>query len=193
MKSKRIIIILGLILCFQHNTIVAGVETMEIFDFKKLETSGRWFIVNDGVMGGVSESNVSWEPEGFLVFEGILSLDYGGGFASTRTWSDDWQMGGYEGIILSVRGDGRKYQFRCRLENTSDGISYRHSFATVKGEWLEIVLPFDEFEPGFRGRLLPDQPKIDPTFIRQIGFMITDKQQGDFRLEVKMIGLYLKS
>ena len=115
MKSKRIIIILGLILCFQHNTIVAGVETMEIFDFKKLETSGRWFIVNDGVMGGVSEANVSWEPEGFLVFEGILSLDYGGGFASTRTWSDDWQMGGYEGIILSVRGDGKKYQFRCSI------------------------------------------------------------------------------
>ena len=54
------------------------------------------------------------------------------------------------------------------------------------------MLPFDEFEPGFRGRLLPDQPKIDPTFIRQIGFMITDKQQGDFRLEVKRIGLYLK-
>ena len=100
MKSKRIIIILGLILCFQHNTIVAGVETMEIFDFKKIETSGRWFIVNDGVMGGVSESNVSWEPEGFLVFEGILSLDYGGGFASTRTWSDDWQMGGYVGEYL---------------------------------------------------------------------------------------------
>ena len=78
------------------------------------------------------------------------------------------------------------------MENTFDEISYRHSFATAKGEWLEIVLPFDEFEPSFRGRLLPDQPKIDPTFIRQIGFMITDKQQGDFRLEVKRIGLYLK-
>ena len=71
MKFKRIIIILGLILCFQHNTIVAGVETMEIFDFKKLEASGRWFIVNDGVMGGVSESNVSWEPEGFWSSKGI--------------------------------------------------------------------------------------------------------------------------
>lgn len=71
MKSKRIILFLVLILCFQHNTIVAGVETIEKFDFKKLETSGRWFIVNDGVMGGVSESNVSWEPEGFLVFEGF--------------------------------------------------------------------------------------------------------------------------
>ena len=123
------------------NLVMAMQEPRDLYDFTHQETSGVWMIVNDGVMGGVSESNVSWEPEGVLVFEGILSLDYGGGFASTRTWSDDWQMGGYEGIILSVRGDGRKFQFRCRLENTFDGISYRHSFATAKGEWLEIVLP----------------------------------------------------
>ncbi|HBM53372.1 MAG TPA: NADH:ubiquinone oxidoreductase, partial [Deltaproteobacteria bacterium] len=42
-------------------------------------------IVNDVVMGGVSRSQLSLSSTGTLLFEGNISLDYGGGFASVRS------------------------------------------------------------------------------------------------------------
>ena len=44
----------------------------------------NWNIVNDDVMGGVSTSNLSLNQENSLIFNGYLSLDNNGGFASSR-------------------------------------------------------------------------------------------------------------
>ena len=47
---------------------------------------GRWMVVNDGVMGGVSRSTIRrGDDVGTAVFEGTLSLENNGGFASVRT------------------------------------------------------------------------------------------------------------
>ena len=43
------------------------------------------------------------------------------------------------------------------------------------------------FVPTFRGRILRDVPPIDPGAIRQLGFLIADKVEGPFRLEVDWI------
>ena len=43
-----------------------------------------WNIVNDDVMGGISKSYLSLNDEKNLVFNGYLSLDNNGGFASCR-------------------------------------------------------------------------------------------------------------
>ena len=41
-----------------------------------------WTIVNDTVMGGVSQATVTDHPQGGVVFSGTLSLANNGGFAS---------------------------------------------------------------------------------------------------------------
>jgi monofunctional biosynthetic peptidoglycan transglycosylase len=41
--------------------------------------------------------------------------------------------------------------------------------------------------PTFRGRELHDVPPIEAGAIRQLGFLIADKQGGPFRLEVDWI------
>ena len=71
-------------------------------------------IVNDGVMGGVSQSRLSLDEQGALVFEGKVSLDYGGGFASVRSIVNQLDAEKYQGIFLKIRGDGNKYQLRLR-------------------------------------------------------------------------------
>ena len=48
---------------------------------------GSWQIVNDGVMGGISSSRMV-EADGVLNFEGELSLENNGGFASARRLVD---------------------------------------------------------------------------------------------------------
>ena len=44
-----------------------------IFDFSDQRAADGWFVVNDGVMGGVSSSRFESTDEGVAVFEGVLS------------------------------------------------------------------------------------------------------------------------
>ena len=56
------------------NQVMAMQEPRDLYDFTHQETSGVWMIVNDGVMGGISESRLSLNQQGFLVFEGRVSF-----------------------------------------------------------------------------------------------------------------------
>ena len=161
-----------------------------LLDFEDTDKSGRWMVVNDDVMGGVSRSNVKLHSDGHLLFDGEVSTNYGGGFASVRTDYKNWEIEKYEGLILRVKGDGKTYQFRCRLGNNINQIAYRHYFQADNEDWQEILLPFKEFLPTYRGRVLTNIPQLDPKEIKQFGFMISDKQVGKFNLKIDWIGVY---
>ncbi len=158
-----------------------------LFDFSNAE-SENWRIVNDGVMGGVSKSQFQVDS-GRAVFSGSVSLENNGGFASTRTFAE-FKLEDYHGVLLRVRGDGKTYQLRLRTDDRMDGMSYRCHFETTVDEWTTIKLPFSEFEPVFRGRVLQNVEPLDPSKIQQLGFLIADKQEGSFRLEIEWIEAY---
>ena len=161
-----------------------------LLNFEDMDSSGRWMVVNDTVMGGVSHSNVNLHSDGYLLFAGEVSTDYGGGFASVRTYLENLEISMYEGFILRVKGDGKTYQFRCRMGDNINEISYRNYFQANNREWQEILLPFKKFLPTYRGRTLTNFPQLDPKKIKQLGFMISDKQVGNFNLEIDWIGVY---
>ena len=171
----------------------AGGGSMEVakktlIDFGKSGEKENWGIVNDGVMGGVSQSEITITDESNAVFRGNLSLENNGGFASVRTNPGDYQLAGYAAITARVRGDGRTYQLRLRTDDRFDGISYQSEFQTAAGEWITVKLPFSEFLATFRGRRVPDAPVLAPGRIRQIGFLIADRKEGPFELEIDWIG-----
>ena len=172
------------------NQVMAMQEPRDLYDFTYQETSGVWMIVNDGVMGGISESRLSLDQQGFLVFEGRVSLDYGGGFASVRSILNRLDADPYDGILIRFKGDGKRYQLRLRQVDRMEGVAYLQHFETKTGEWEEVFLPFHSFQASYRGRRLPDYPKLDTSRISQLGLMISDKQEGNFRLEVQKISLY---
>ena len=161
-----------------------------IVNFDSPINSVEWMVVNDIVMGGVSRSRVSISPEGYMLFNGNVSLDYGGGFASVRSSYENWEIGKFDGFVIKVWGDGKIYQFRCRMGNNFDGVAYRHYFQTNNEDWQEIRLPFSKFVPTYRGRILSDAAPLDSEAIRNLGLMISDKQSGNFNLKVAWIGVY---
>ena len=55
-----------------------------LFDFSDPAAVAEWAPIDDRVMGGVSHSRLRHDPAGHAVFEGQVSLDRGGGFASVR-------------------------------------------------------------------------------------------------------------
>ena len=158
-----------------------------LYEFDTPGAVAGWTIVNDGVMGGRSRSRIDASGDGIAVFEGEVSRENDGGFASVRSGAGPLPTAGAAALLVRVRGDGRAYQLRVRTDDDADGIAYRWTFDTTPGEWITLRAPFEAFDPVFRGRVVPDAPPLDPSAIRQLGFLIADGEAGPFRLEIDRI------
>jgi len=161
-------------------------EKILLTDFEE-EDLKNWIIVNDGVMGGLSTSQIQYLPESRAIYSGTVSLENNGGFASSRMKIEPNRMGGSSSILLRVKGDGKKYKFRIRTDDQMDGITYSADFRTKKNEWMEIELPFNLFKPTYRGRILDHIGPIKAEDIRQVGILISDKQSGPFSITLDWI------
>jgi hypothetical protein len=160
---------------------------ISLFDFQAATNSPAWEVVNDGVMGGVSISLFQILTNGGAVFSGVVSLENNGGFASVRSQPVRADLTGCDSFLLRIRGDGRRYKFSVRTEAGLDTPLYQLALTTKRGEWEEHRLPFKDFVPTFRGRILTDVPPLNPAKVSSVGFLISDKQEGPFKLEVAWI------
>ena len=161
-----------------------SMNTHIIFDFNAHADIQNWKIVDDVVMGGRSAGTFSINDEGFGVFEGNISLRNNGGFSSLRYTFSRTNVNNYTKIIIKLRGDGKKYQFRIK-SNTGDYYSYISTFVT-SGEWQEIAIPLKDMYPGFRGRKL-DMPNFDNAYIEEIAFLIGNKKEETFKLLIDKV------
>ena len=157
-----------------------------LFDFQATTNYPAWQIVNDDVMGGVSTSRFQVLTNGAL-FSGVVSVENNGGFASVRSQPVRADLTGCDSFWLRVRGDGRRYKFSVRTEAGLDTPLYQLVFTTKRGAWEEHRLPFKDFVPTFRGRILTGMPALDPSKVTSVGFLISDKQEGPFQLELAWI------
>ena len=173
-------------ICFHLTMNIATAAERALFDFTTATNVPGWQVVNDDVMGGVSASNFG-VTNGVAVFRGEVSLENNGGFASVRSLPSHHDLAGCDTFLIRVRGDGRCYKFTARTDRSFDSPIYQVSFPTKQGEWEELRLPMKGFVPTFRGRALSGQPPLDPTKVTSVGFLISDKQAGPFRLEVAWI------
>ncbi|RZO55550.1 MAG: CIA30 family protein, partial [Limisphaerales bacterium] len=139
-------------------------------------------IVNDTVMGGRSSSRWS-KNSSALSFEGFLSLENNGGFASVRHDLNNINLSSTEGIFIKVKGDGRKYQFRIRSQ-ASRWANYSQEFKTKKDIVQSFFLPYKDFKPSWRGRSVRNVPTLTGKDVRGIGFLLGDKVQGKFKLDI---------
>ena len=174
-----------LILIYLIST-MARSEEIVIFDFEKDSAKTAWRVVNDGVMGGLSESDFQ-TSQGHGIFSGIVSLDNNGGFASVRSSIKPTEIEGCNNIFMRILGDGKRYKFTIRTNGNFDGVNYQQSFSTVKGEWKLIKLPLNKFTPTYHGRVLANKPELTAEKIASLGFMISDKQAGPFKLKIDWI------
>lgn len=165
-----------------------------ITEFTESENASMsWEIVNDGVMGGLSDGKLEFTGENTLKLFGELSLKNNGGFTTARSGTVDLNLSNDLGLLLRVRGDGRKYE--ARLESDSDWrgmpVSFSGEFVAEKGDWQQVKIPFSSFKGSFRGRDLPDM-KLNPADVRRVWILLGDKKEGPFSMEVDWIRTYGK-
>lgn len=160
---------------------------MELFRFDAPGSVDGWGAIDDRVMGGVSRSRLRFDPDGHAVFEGVVSLDRGGGFASVRSSPRALSAPGAIAYVVEVSGDGRRYKLNLHTDGGFDGVQYQAAFEAPAGTWRAVRLPVEAFRPTFRGRLVPGAPPLDPARVREVGLMIADGRAGPFALAVRTI------
>jgi len=159
-----------------------------IFDFNQKSDLNNWVVIDDVVMGGKSSGSFGLSPEGYGVFKGSISLDNNGGFSSVRYKFERKLIKDFNNIILKIKGDSKKYQFRIK-SNSGDYYSYISTFST-NGDWQEIKIPLKNMYPSFRGRKL-DKPNFSGDYIEEIAFLIGNKKEEKFQLLIDKIELIL--
>ena len=167
-------------------TLAAGIE---MIDFTQASEHQQWSAINDNVMGGISTGGIVYDGEHSL-FKGELSLENNGGFSSINRSLESLDPT-VNNAELSFIGDGRAYQLRFTTWKDGQRTNYKHSFETIKGEQLKKVFRLKDFQAVFRGRLLNNAPELKAQDIKQVGFLIADKQPSPF--ELKLIQIQFKS
>jgi NADH dehydrogenase [ubiquinone] 1 alpha subcomplex assembly factor 1 len=144
----------------------------------------RWFVVDDVVMGGMSDGRVTYMDDGLLHFYGLVSTANNGGFSSIRMRPGSVELDEVEAFEIKLKGDGKAFQFRVKSDEYQR-YSYAYTFKT-SGEWEVIRIPFKEMQATFRGRKV-DVPPYPGKKIDEVAFLIGNKINESFDLIVERI------
>lgn len=169
---------------------MSDADILTLFDFADPTSVLAWAPIDDRVMGGISRSTLRHDPAGFAVFEGNVSLERNGGFASVRCAPGALGKPGAQHCVIEVRrGDGKQFKLSLLTDDGFDSVNYQATFAPMGQDWQVLRLPIAAFRANFRGREVPGAPALDSARIRQIGLMIAARQAGPFALDIRHISL----
>jgi monofunctional biosynthetic peptidoglycan transglycosylase len=156
--------------------------TRTLFDFTRPDAADGWTSVDDVVMGGVSESRFVSTENG-AAFVGTVSLEQGGGFASVRGPAGPYDWSDAQALRWRARGSAKRFQLVLHPAD-GRGVTYRAAF-TATADWTTHTVALDALEPRRRGQAVPDAPPLDRSHVETLGWLIADRQAGDFRLELQ--------
>ncbi len=154
----------------------------QLLDFTNPQIVTEMWVVNDGVMGGVSNSRISYDSQG-VVFEGVVSLENGGGFASVR--SPIVIPAGTSALNVTIRGDEKLYKLVLRTDASPRSPLYQAEFFATR-EWKTYRFVSSDFKASFRGRPV-DAPALEFSATKEIGLLIANQQSGTFRLQLRNV------
>ena len=158
------------------------------------EGDTSWFAQNDTVMGGVSEGIVDYTSASF-VFEGYVSTENNGGFASVRSPYDTWNLSKLDTLVVRYRSTGQPFTLTMAdTPNWWEG-EFRYDLAGTDGEWVEEEIALSDFEFwGFNGGYSEPTGEFmrrpDRKAVVTIQFMSKQFEDGDFVLEVDHLSFW---
>lgn len=166
--------------------ILLAMNTNMIYDFNKNSSPRDWRIIDDGVMGGLSQGKFSINADGHGVFAGTVSLENNGGFSSVRYQTEKIKVTNDSKVLIRLKGDGKEYQFRIK-DQVNSYYSYITTFKT-SGEWETISIKLSDLYPSFRGQNL-NLPNFKSDAFEEIVFLVGNKKNESFQLVVDKIEL----
>ncbi|MGI2108572.1 CIA30 family protein [Shewanella frigidimarina] len=161
-------------------------EDNMLFHFTDPSHFTEWNINNDTVMGGISQSQIKQNKQQALIFSGHVSLANNGGFASTES-TFLHQIASTSLLTLTAKGDGKTYQIRLKTPSLSYGEAYVANVNTQANTLTQHTFTPADFTVNFRGRTVTNAPSLNFEDIDRIGFLVAQKQQGPFIIELHSV------
>ena len=145
------------------------------------DNSLQWYRLDDGVMGGQSETLHTSTDAGELHFTGQINTS-GGGFTSIRSSIEGGLAADTTAIRVSYIGDGKTYKVLLSDGNKSAfgpsrrSPSWQTDLPTKKdGSEETAIISLDSLTPSLQGSPIKTDEKLDPTEVKEIGFMLSLK------------------
>ena len=113
-------------------------------------------------------------------------MDNNGGFASVRLNTRNLKVKKDQKLKLVLIGDSKEYQIRIK-PNRNNYYTYSRLIKTTNSKQT-IIIPLNEFSAQFRGRKL-NMSNFNYEKLSEIGILIGNKKNEDFRLEIIKIEL----
>ncbi len=158
-----------------------------MLDFGQTFENKPWAIVNDGVMGGKSQSQVI-EHKNSLVFSGEISLKNNGGFASLQSPKENQDLSQFTHVAIKYRSSGQDFALRLLKYQAFYRPHFKHYFKPTDGEWQLVSIPLSDFEEYVLSS--PTGATISKTDLQEIirlGIIVSNKKEGPFSIEIDYI------
>lgn len=159
----------------------------KIINFGNTGNTKNWTIVNDGVMGGLSQSTaVAYDD--YVLFSGNTSLKNNGGFASYRSPYEELDLSPYKAVEIRFKSTGRTFSIQLDPYKRWWNPNYKSNFSNTTNEWTVVKIPLANFEEYRIGRKTGDKIKLSQLDdIKRLGIIIFDKKEGPFELQIDYI------
>lgn len=146
-----------------------------------------WFVVLDGVMGGLSTGELS-KTENSFVLQGEVSLENNGGFASLRSDYKTYDLSGFTSVTIRYRSTGQDFGFTLNKYKRFWQPNYKANLPQTDGEWEEVSLLLKDFSRYRLGTKITGNPTTDDlSKIIRLGFISNTKAATAYTFEVDKI------
>ncbi|MEM1319562.1 MAG: CIA30 family protein [Bacteroidota bacterium] len=157
-------------------------------DFGQSKDGQNWNVINDGVMGGLSQGQAQLSENG-LLFKGKVSLANNGGFASFKGPFEPTDLSDFETVKIRLRSTGCQFAMTLEMYERFYYPYFKHPLQTSgSGEWEILELKLSDFKAYQMGRLvgtkLTDKEKKE---IIRLGVITNEKREIPFELEIDYI------
>ena len=153
-------------------------------DFGKEKFGSDWRIINDGVMGGLSQGEASLTNNS-VIFKGRVSLENNGGFSSFRSPYASIDLSKFTSVKMRVRTNGSKFGFTLSTDTRFYIPNYKKVFSTEAGKWEVFTFKLRDFDQYRIGRATGQKiPEEYLSKIIRMGFITNFKEEKDFTLEI---------
>lgn len=156
-------------------------------DFGKTKDGVNWWVVNDGVMGGLSQGNKVM-TENSILFKGVISLDNNGGFSSLRRSLSDKNLTQYNKIEIRYRSTGISKALSLSVSRRWYIPNYKISLEGTSGKWKTKTIKLSDFKKHSLGKPMNESLKKEKIKdVVRMGIITDEKKYGDFEFEVDYI------
>lgn len=158
-------------------------------DFGDERDSTQWYVINDGVMGGVSTGKL-FENDSSVVFKGEISFDNNGGFASFRNTFTRYDLSAYDTLEIRYRQSGQTFSFRLEFDRRYWMPTYKIILEDDSGDWQTLQAPISSLRKSRMGEFTGGgMSEALKSKVRRMGFINEGKKEGPFELEIDYIKL----